>query len=50
MSSYNFIAKWAKEAKQLLRQKNLAGVKTNLSMIFAQANEEIKREKKMKTQ
>lgn len=46
MSSYDSILKWAKEAKVLLRQGNTAAVKTNLSMIVAQAKEEVARQKR----
>lgn len=41
MSSYDFILKWAKEAKVLLRQGNTAAVKNNLSWIIQQSKEEI---------
>jgi hypothetical protein len=44
-SSYDSIAKWAREAKRLLRQGNLEGVKTNLAMILQQSVEEARREK-----
>jgi len=46
MSSYDSILKWAKEAKVLLRQGNTAAVRTNLSMIVAQAKEEVARQQK----
>jgi hypothetical protein len=42
MSSYDSILKWAIEAQQLLKENNLAGVKTNLSMIINQSKEETK--------
>lgn len=45
MSSYDSILKWAKEAKVLLQQDNLEAVRTNLSMIEAQAKEEVSRQK-----
>lgn len=45
-TSYNSIAKWAVEAQTLLEQGNLAGVKTNLTMIIQQANEEIGKQKR----
>lgn len=41
-TSYSIIAKWAKEAKAELAKGNLAAVKTNLSIIYAQAKEEEK--------
>ena len=43
MTPYRTILKWALEAKKLLKQGKLEGVKTNLSMIAAQARDEIKR-------
>ena len=42
MTSYDSILKWAIEAQKLLKEGNLAGVKTNLSMIVSQAKEETK--------
>lgn len=45
-SSYDSVLKWAKEAKALLKKGNLDGVKTNLSMIIAQAKDAIKENKK----
>lgn len=47
MNSYDSILKWAKEAKALLRQGNLDGVKTNLTMIQQQAAEETKKSKSL---
>ncbi len=42
-TSWHSVKKWAKEAKALLKQGYLPGVKTNLTMIVIHADEEIKR-------
>lgn len=39
--SYGLIFKWAKEAKEELKKGNLDAVKTNLSMICSQSEEEV---------
>jgi len=41
-TSYHSINKWAKEAIVLLREGNLAGVRTQLSMIISQSGEQAK--------
>jgi hypothetical protein len=40
--SYALILKWAAEARAELRKRNLAAVRTNLTMIEAQCRDEIK--------